>query len=56
MLSHGLLTKYLKLWRQIMTNDAFIAFWSGMAAGIVVGIVLAAVFAAIANHIEGDRK
>ena len=33
-----------------MTNDAFIAFWSGMAAGIVVGVVLAAVFAAIANH------
>ena len=39
-----------------MTNDAFIAFWSGMAAGVVVGFALAAIVIAIANSIEGDRK
>lgn len=33
-------------------NDAFVAFWGGMAAGFALGIVAAAILAAIANSIE----
>ena len=35
-----------------MINDAFVAFWSGMAGGAVIGIMIAAVLTAIANKIE----
>lgn len=35
-----------------MTNDAFVAFWTGSLVGLIVGIALAAVMAAIANSIE----
>ena len=33
-------------------NDPFVAFWTGMGAGLVLGIIVAAVMAAISNHIE----
>lgn len=38
-----------------MLNDAFVAFWSGMAGGAVVGIMIAAILTAIANRIEERR-
>ena len=39
-----------------MTNDAFLAFWAGMAGGTVIGIVISGILAAIANSIErGDK-
>ena len=39
-----------------MPDDAFIAFWSGMAGGIVIGIIISAILTAIANRIEGGEN
>lgn len=35
-----------------MNNDAFVAFWAGMAGGVVIGIVISGILAAVANSIE----
>ena len=34
-------------WRTKMTNDAFVAFWTGMMAGAVIGIFIFSVVLAI---------
>ena len=39
-----------------MANDAFVAFWAGMAGGVVVGFLLAAIAIAIQNNIERSDK
>lgn len=36
-------------------NDAFIAFWSGMAGGFVLGIATAAIFKVIGDSIEREE-
>lgn len=35
-----------------MSNDAFVAFWTGSLMGLIVGIAIAGIMAAIANSIE----
>lgn len=35
-----------------MTNDIFVAFWTGACVGLIVGIVFSAIFSAIANSID----
>ena len=37
-------------------NDAFVAFWAGLAAGIVLGFMFAAIATAVMNSIEGSNK
>ena len=37
-------------------NDAFVAFWGGLAVGVVVGFMLAAIAIAVQNSIEGSNK
>ena len=39
-----------------MTNEVFVAFWTGMAGGVVVGFLLAAIAIAIQNNIERSDK
>lgn len=36
-----------------MSNEIFIAFWSGIAGGLVLGIIISAIFNAWARTIDG---
>ena len=36
-----------------MSNEIFIAFWSGVAGGLVLGIIIAAIFNAWSRIIDG---
>ena len=39
-----------------MTNDAFIALWTGLGGGIVLGIAFCAITIAIQNGMESRRS
>lgn len=36
-----------------MSNEIFIAFWSGVSGGFVLGIIIAAIFSAWSRNIDG---